>query len=557
MASRKLYYNSVYNFETGPQSTSLQALGENCSIDKLPTNQKNESTNRSRKDDLLTQEQYQKNLNIKGPQSTSLQALGENCSIDKLPTIQKNESTNRSRKEDLLTQEQNDDLALPEKNLFEIDQHSFNIDLNINEKYLRNLSFLDIYINNNTNNFIYSTIREKESNFLTATLNTDGICYFKSSPLTIWPIYLSLNQIKISQRYKLKNQVFGPIINELKVLEKGIVISGKIFKLFITNGIFDKPARSSILNTIQFNGSYGCIKCYQPGCSIRTGNNGTVRIYPFKNYQSDKPLRTHEKYINDVEESIRQKKIVHGVKGPCLLNELKYYFPIESTIIDYMHSVLEGVVRRLLIIKPPKFIPRTPRDLKDVKKWKANELFSFLVYYSLPILEPYMPIDQFEHYTNLVVGIEYLLRHFVRNMDKIYKPEALLSGVHELIHLTGDVARNGDLNDFNCFSFEDLNRQLGRLINGTSNIGLFNKSFELINENDKEKIHKKLHYQKIMLSTLSKIMKPFYNRKYPEFSSSLTLCMLINAFTSRERIQFMSLIFHHLIFKTNNLNITV
>ncbi|RNA01057.1 hypothetical protein BpHYR1_003709 [Brachionus plicatilis] len=133
-----------HKLKIGPQNTSLQAFGENCSIDKLPTIQKNESTNRSKKEDLLTQEQYQKNLNIKGPQNTSLQAFGENCSIDKLPTIQKNESTNRSKKEDLLIQEQNYDLALSEKNLFDIDQHSFNIDLNFNEEYLRNLSFLDI-----------------------------------------------------------------------------------------------------------------------------------------------------------------------------------------------------------------------------------------------------------------------------------------------------------------------------------------------------------------------------------------------------------------------------
>ncbi|RNA18726.1 hypothetical protein BpHYR1_003664 [Brachionus plicatilis] len=74
MASRKLYYNSVYNFQMGPQNTSLQALGENCSIDRLTT-------------------------------------------------VQKNERPNRSRKDDLLTQEQNYDLALPEKNLFEIDQN--------------------------------------------------------------------------------------------------------------------------------------------------------------------------------------------------------------------------------------------------------------------------------------------------------------------------------------------------------------------------------------------------------------------------------------------------
>ncbi|CAF0998174.1 unnamed protein product [Brachionus calyciflorus] len=99
-----------------------------------------------------------------------------------------------------------------------------------------------------------------------------------------------------------------------------------------------------------------------------------------------------------------------------------------------------------------------------------------------------MPDDQINHFTNLVVGFELLLtpnldnelltdinnlfKDFVRDMDKIYMPEALLSGVHELIHLTNDVKKNGNLIDFNCFSFEDLNRQLGCLIKGKSNVGI-------------------------------------------------------------------------------------
>ena len=125
------------------------------------------------------------------------------------------------------------------------------------------------------------------------------------------------------------------------------------------------------------------------------------------------------------------------IKGKSFLNELKYYFPIESTVIDYMHSVVEGVAKKLMIywflpeysnepfslrqhfskinkmiksIRVPQFVPRTPRDLNEFKKWKANEIFSFFVFYSLPIFRGLMEEGQFNHLVNLVVSIEYLLQ---------------------------------------------------------------------------------------------------------------------------------------------------
>jgi len=35
------------------------------------------------------------------------------------------------------------------------------------------------------------------------------------------------------------------------------------------------------------------------------------------------------------------------VKGPSLFSQLRLYQPLESTNIDYMHTLLEGVVKRL------------------------------------------------------------------------------------------------------------------------------------------------------------------------------------------------------------------
>ncbi len=62
-------------------------------------------------------------------------------------------------------------------------------------------------------------------------------------------------------------------MNELKELERGRVFKmkngTKILKFFVLAGVFDKPARSSILE-IKTSGRYSCLKCLQKGVSIRT-----------------------------------------------------------------------------------------------------------------------------------------------------------------------------------------------------------------------------------------------------------------------------------------------
>ena len=53
----------------------------------------------------------------------------------------------------------------------------------------------------------------------------------------------------------------------------------------------DLPARAVVLNTIQFNGWYGCNYCEQPGRSLSTSKGGHVHIFPFI---ADLPKRTKE-----------------------------------------------------------------------------------------------------------------------------------------------------------------------------------------------------------------------------------------------------------------------
>ncbi|RMZ95061.1 hypothetical protein BpHYR1_000801, partial [Brachionus plicatilis] len=89
-----------------------------------------------------------------------------------------------------------------------------------------------------------------------------------------------------SKFYKLK----------LISLERGEIMDinnkPQLIKFFLLFSVLDKPARALMLNMKQFNGQYGCSKCYQPGESIRTVKNGHLRVYPYKNFNPEGPLRS-------------------------------------------------------------------------------------------------------------------------------------------------------------------------------------------------------------------------------------------------------------------------
>jgi hypothetical protein len=66
-----------------------------------------------------------------------------------------------------------------------------------------------------------------------------------------------------------------PIINELKALECGSVFDfeggrKEVLSFFTISGVFDKPARASVLNIKSVNCYYGCLKCLQEGTVSQT-----------------------------------------------------------------------------------------------------------------------------------------------------------------------------------------------------------------------------------------------------------------------------------------------
>ena len=69
-------------------------------------------------------------------------------------------------------------------------------------------------------------------------------------------------------------------------------------------------------------------------------------VFPLTGEDVCGPRRTLEAYQQDVLASkrLKKKQTSRGVKGPCILEKLRHYQPMMSTNIDYMHSLLEGVI---------------------------------------------------------------------------------------------------------------------------------------------------------------------------------------------------------------------
>ena len=250
---------------------------------------------------------------------------------------------------------------------------------------------------------------------------------------------------------------------------------------------------------------------------MRTGVRGHSRAFLYQNGNPKGPFRTSENVKeNGLEAARRQQQgisryVVNGVKGPSWLSLLEHFDLVRGMAIDYMHGVLLGVQKLLLTlwfnptfskesfsisfkveqidarlsqILPTLEIKRLPRSVSQhLKYWKASELRSFLLFYGLPSLYGLLADNYFSHYTLFVHAIFLLLQESISEAD-LQEAEKLLDGfcksfsslyhdrfytlnLHQLLHLVDNVKDLGLLYTHSCFSFEDKNGFLLKLIHGT------------------------------------------------------------------------------------------
>lgn len=369
----------------------------------------------------------------------------------------------------------------------------------------------------------------KFSNNITMSWNTDGIPLFKSSSVSLWPVYLTINELPPKERLLKKNIIIwgvwqgvskpksmngflSPFVKDIASLyHEGVEVKGEVWRSLLVTGTMDLQARAYVLNMTQHNGKSGCLYCLEEGISVVSGK-GHCRSYPFRN--EPPKLRSSQDIRQAVEDAVATGKPCHGLFGKCVLSCLPMYSAEKHVVIDYMHGVLLGIVKKLLSlwfdgnnyredffighkldevdkllkkIKPPYVISRLPRKLKNnFQKWKASELRSWLLHYSLPCLSGILPAVFLEHFSCLVEGIyillqevisvpetkraEQLLNTFYEHAAVIYGDHFLGLNVHNLRHYTSCVKMWGPLWAYSCFGYESLNGDILKSVHGKGNV---------------------------------------------------------------------------------------
>ena len=346
--------------------------------------------------------------------------------------------------------------------------------------------------------------RLTDSNFETideiaVDLNIDGLPIFTSRNISVWPIQMSIAQITAAQKPfvvalfcgKVKpqnNDFLQDTISELLDLHRN-GFKGKSFRLRFV--ICDAPARALVKGTKQFNGFYGC-----DFCEVR-GERENHRML----YLEVGKLRTDTSFRN------KDNKEHHKYNSAFLQLPVDM---IRQFPLDVMHCVDLGVTRRLLLLWKtggtgfnlrnaqiqrmsdiiceirncfPSSFNRKPRGLDELKKWKATEFRTFLLYLGPVLMKHFLDEEQYNHFLSLTIAIsilsnknllqsyaEYadeLLEYFVKKSKDLYDEQFISYNVHCLRHL-GQVAREaGCLGECSAYKFENNMTTIKRSIRGS------------------------------------------------------------------------------------------
>lgn len=353
--------------------------------------------------------------------------------------------------------------------------------------------------------------------------NTDEFSPYNSSDYGITPFYLTCNELPPLQRYKQENLImaglwFGKAKPQPNLFMSSFsdeieeLFNGVDFKLpepgvtrhvqgFVIGGTCDLVAKAPFLNMQKFNGKFGCALC-KSICKH-------IKNVPTYAYPKEMTLRTTEETRAAAQVAHDSNVHQEGVKGPSALDFFVYDY-VCTTAVDDMHCVYLGTAIQLLTLitdekykekpwslnhkldvlearlasaKPPNFVHRLPREIVQLKKWKAAESKSYLLFYALAIFYELLPHNYYEHFKLLVVGVyllstrsvsendinlsEKLLHQFVKEMHTLYGPRHMLPNTHQLLHLPLTCRKFGPLPMISCFHYEDFNGKLKAMIHGT------------------------------------------------------------------------------------------
>ncbi|KAK6191229.1 hypothetical protein SNE40_002965 [Patella caerulea] len=338
-------------------------------------------------------------------------------------------------------------------------------------------------------------------------INVDGLPLFKSTSDSLWPILAyfdkNISPFIVALYYGKEKpdsvtNFTSDFLEEWDNLRQfGIRWGDQHFNLFISCFICDAPARCFLKCIKGHTGYYACERC-----TVRGSWNGRV---VYDTVEQDIVPRTDEIFLEmGYQADGHQNNISvlgeYGIK--CISN----------FVLDYMHLVCLGVVKRVLHylkngprqcklgghqisaisaklksfqgLLPSEFA-RQPRGLNELERWKATEYRQFLLYTGPVVLKKVL---SYTHFLTLTVAMsillstdpatrnanvdyaDQLLLFFVKNCNKIYGGTFNVYNIHNLVHLADDVRTfDCSLNEISAFPFENYLQCIKKSIRNSNN----------------------------------------------------------------------------------------
>ncbi|KAF5281928.1 hypothetical protein FQR65_LT14454 [Abscondita terminalis] len=352
---------------------------------------------------------------------------------------------------------------------------------------------------------ILKYMTNKKSDKIELMVNIDGLPLSKSSNICLWPILCSN---RFSKKVYLIGAFFGKekpgdsneflqhFVNELTdLITNGYRdANGKLITICLKPIICDAPAKSFILKVKGHGGYDSCTKCTVKGKYLE-------RRCCFPMDTSEVVLRTDFKFRTNSYEDYQM--------ADTILKQIPNFDLVENVVLDYMHLVCLGVVKKLIILwldgplpnrlpsrivneinenlislkstVPQEFV-RKPRAIKEYKLWKATEFRQFLLYSGPVVLRKLLSEHMYTNFLCLHIAITILgspnfskhqeninyanslLLYFVKSFQIIYGEAYVSHNVHNLVHLAEDVKQFGSLDSFSAFQFENHMSQIKKNI---------------------------------------------------------------------------------------------
>lgn len=225
---------------------------------------------------------------------------------------------------------------------------------------------------------------------------------------------------------------------------------------------------------------------------------------------------------------------------------------IESFPLDYMHLLLIGVTKKLLITwlhgnlkvrmqsriqneisrylleiqsTQSRIFSRKCRALDDLSYWKSTEYRTFILYTGPVVLKNSLSPELYENFLQLHVSTKLCVssqcqkhletaqigfEHFLNSFESCYGQSLISSNVHGVIHLVDCVRKYGPLDNFSAFEFENT---LGKI-----------KKFITKNKQELQQAAKRIEEFNGLLSKVEKhSIKPIISLENPKGSGFYTL----------------------------------